>query len=138
MNKARDVREQLAGLCDRVEVEEISCGDSKTICKALCAGYFFNAAKITRSGDYQTVKQRHTVHVHPGSVLAKDENPDKCLLYHELAFTTKEYMRMVAPIDAAWLTEIAPHYYKREDIEEGGGKKMVNKKAVGKAAGHGK
>jgi len=133
LNRARDVREQLLGLCERVELEEVSCQDINTICKALCAGYFFNAAKITKTGDYQTVKQRHTTHIHPSSVLARDPEPPKWLLYHELAFTTKEYMRTVAPMDGAWLTEIAPHYYQKEDIEDKG-RKMPSNKAQGKSS----
>jgi len=135
LQRARDVREQLAGLCERVELEEVSCnGDVNIICKALCAGYFFNAAKMSRSGDYKTVKQQHTVFIHPSSCLAKDEDPPKWVLYHELAFTTKEYMRNVCPMDGAWLTEIAPHYYQKADIEEVK-KAMPHKKAAGKASG---
>ena len=39
MNKARDIREQLEGLCERVEVEILSCAmDCETICKAMCSG----------------------------------------------------------------------------------------------------
>ena len=41
-----------------------------------------------------------------------DDLPPRWLVYHELAFTTKEYMRTVAPIKSEWLLEIAPHYYQ--------------------------
>ncbi len=134
MQRAKDVREQLSGLCERVELSETSCGgEVATVCKALCAGYFFNAAKLGRSGDYKTVKQQHTVFIHPSSVLARDEQPPKWVLYHELAFTTKEYMRTVCPMEGSWLTEIAPHYYQKADVEETS-KKMPNKKAQGRAA----
>lgn len=50
--------------------------------------------------------------------------------YHELVFTTKEFMRQVIEIQPSWLVEIAPHYYKAKDIEETG-KKMPKK--VGRA-----
>lgn len=51
MNKARDIREQLEGLCERVEVEVNSApNDVDIICKALCAGYFYNTAKLSRTG----------------------------------------------------------------------------------------
>jgi hypothetical protein len=34
MNKARDVREQLEGLCERVEVEVVSCAmEVEVVCK---------------------------------------------------------------------------------------------------------
>ena len=134
LNKARDVREQLVGLCDRVEVEEVSCGaEVKSICMSLCAGFFFHAAKYSRTGDYKTVKQQNTVYIHPSSVMAKDEEPAKWVLYHELTFTTKEYMRTVSPMEGSWLTEIAPHYYQKADVEEVT-KKIPHSKAVGRSA----
>ena len=34
-------------------------------------------------------------------------------MYHELVFTSKEYMRQVVEIKPEWLVEIAPHYYVR-------------------------
>lgn len=73
LNKARDIREQLQGLCERVEVE-VSVNDvqdNEAICKALTAGYFYNTSKLSKSGDYKTVKQQHTVYIHPSSVMSK-------------------------------------------------------------------
>ena len=61
-----------------------------------------------------------------------DEDLPKWVVYHELAFTTKEYMRTVAPIKGEWLVEIAPHYYQAKDIEDATNKKMP--KNTGKAA----
>ena len=46
-------------------------------------------------------------------------------------------MRSVAPIQGSWLTELAPHYYKTNDIEDSDAKKVPNQKAVGKAAADG-
>lgn len=40
------------------------------------------------------------------------------LIYHELVFTTKEYMRNVINVSSEWLLEIAPHYYRESEIEE--------------------
>jgi pre-mRNA-splicing factor ATP-dependent RNA helicase DHX16 len=131
LNKARDIREQLEGLCERVEVQQSSSQDPETLCKAILAGYFYNTAKLSRDGSFKTVKQQHTVHIHPSSVLAKDEEPPRWLLFHELAFTTKEYMRMVAPIKGEWLLEIAPHYYQGTDVRDEARKLP---KGTGKAA----
>ena len=117
MTKARDVREQLEGLCERVELDTISKGSEvDMICKSFTAGYFYNTSKLSRVGDYKTIKNRHTVYIHPSSVLYNVEDKSKWLLYYELAFTTKEYMRMVAPIQGTWLIEIAPHYYQSKDV----------------------
>ena len=125
MNKARDVREQLEGLCERVEVEMTSSPQEvDAICKALTAGYFYNTAKLSKSGEFKTVKHQHTVYIHPSSVLSREEDPPRWLLYFELAFTSKEYMRMCTPIKGEWLMEIAPHYYQSIDVEDSTTKKM--------------
>ena len=42
----------------------------------------------------------------------------KWVIYHELVFTTKEFMRSVIEITPEWLLEIAPHYYKPGDIAD--------------------
>lgn len=128
MKKARDIREQLEGLCDRVEIDHmVSAGvdeNMDSILKAVSSGFFYNIARLSRTGDYQTVKQQKTVYIHPSSVLSKAEDPPAWLVFFELAFTTKEYMRQVAPIQPAWLVEIAPHYYNASDIEDAKAKKM--------------
>lgn len=128
MKRARDIRDQLEGLCERVEVDAtVSCGldDTDPILKAVTAGFFYNVAKLGKSGDYQTVKQHKTVYIHPSSVLSnKEEEPPAWVIYFELAFTTKEYMRQVAPIKPAWLVEIAPHYYQDTEVEDSKAKKM--------------
>ena len=126
MRKARDIREQLEGLCERVEIDchVSNPDDMDAILKAMLSGYFYNTAKLGRSGEYQTVKQHRTVYIHPSSVLAKEEDPPAWLQYFELAFTTKEFMRQVAPIKPEWLLEIAPHFYQESDVEDAKSKKM--------------
>jgi pre-mRNA-splicing factor ATP-dependent RNA helicase DHX16 len=64
------------------------------------------------------------VYIHPSSVLSREEDPPRWLLYFELAFTSKEYMRMCTPIKGEWLMEIAPHYYQSIDVEDSTTKKM--------------
>jgi hypothetical protein len=66
MRKARDVRDQLVQLCERVEIDpEATVGDISDVqmlddvLKSITAGFFYNVAKFGRSGDYKTVKQQH-------------------------------------------------------------------------------
>eukprot|EP00055_Hartaetosiga_balthica_P016208 m.100976 g.100976 ORF g.100976 m.100976 type:complete len:109 (+) comp9054_c0_seq6:2971-3297(+) len=80
-------------------------------------------------GSYRTVKNSQSVFLHPHSSLF-EKNP-RWVVYHELVFTTKEYIRQVIEIENKWLLEVAPHYYKAKDIEDMTGKKMP--KAKGKA-----
>jgi len=126
MRRARDIREQLEGLCERVEIDQTISkpDDTDALLKAITAGFFYNVAKLGRTGEYQTVKQQRTVYIHPSSVLAKEEQPPPWLVFFELAFTSKEFMRQVAPIDPSWLVEIAPHYYQPSDVEDAKAKKL--------------
>ncbi|XP_030637765.1 pre-mRNA-splicing factor ATP-dependent RNA helicase DHX16 isoform X2 [Chanos chanos] len=125
MKRARDVREQLEGLMDRIEVEVCSAnGDSAPIRKAITAGYFYHTARLSKGG-YKTVKHQQTVYVHPNSSLFEEQ--PRWLIYHELVFTTKEFMRQVIEIESSWLLEVAPHYYKTKELEDSSSKKMPRK-----------
>lgn len=126
MRKARDVREQLENLCDRVEIDkELSAPDDlDAVLKSITAGFFYNTAKLGKSGEYQTLKQHRTVYIHPSSVLAKEEVLPGWLVYFELAFTSKEFMRQVAPISPGWLLEVAPHYYQESELQDASKKKV--------------
>ncbi|KAJ4228945.1 Cyclin-dependent kinase catalytic subunit [Fusarium solani] len=127
LTRARDVRDQLAKLCERVEVAPSTCGASnlRPIKRAITAGFFPNAARLQKSGDsYRTVKNNTTVWIHPSSVLMAIDPPEKMVVYFELVQTTKEYMRSVMPIEPRWLSELAPHFHKKKDIEAMEEKKM--------------
>ncbi|KAI3361314.1 hypothetical protein L3Q82_013498, partial [Scortum barcoo] len=125
MRRARDVRDQLEGLMDRIEVEVVSSkGDSLPIRKAVTAGYFYHTARLSKGG-YKTVKHQQTVYVHPNSSLFEEQ--PRWLIYHELVFTTKEFMRQVIEIESSWLLEVAPHYYKSKELEDSSSKKMPRK-----------
>ncbi|KAI0875680.1 P-loop containing nucleoside triphosphate hydrolase protein [Hypoxylon argillaceum] len=120
LTRARDVRDQLAKLCERVEVAPSSCGAAniEPIQKAITAGFFPNAARLQRGGDsYRTLKNNTTVYIHPSSVLMKSDPPEKTVLYYELVLTNKEYMRSCMPIRPQWLNEVAPHFHKKKDLE---------------------
>ncbi|CAI5489924.1 unnamed protein product [Closterium sp. Naga37s-1] len=153
MKMARDVRDQLMGLLERVEIEpSSSSGDLDAIKKAITAGYFYHTARLQKNRTYRTVKNPQTVHIHPSSGLAqvlprwvvyhelvytskefmRAMGEEWVVVYHELVYTSKEFMRQVVEIKPEWLVEIAPHYYKLKDVEDSGTHKMP--KVVGKAA----
>ncbi|KAI6114152.1 pre-mRNA splicing factor [Pisolithus sp. B1] len=135
LNRARDIRDQLAGLCERVEVivqSNPNSNDITPIQKAITAGYFYNTAALQKSGDsYRTLKTNQTVYIHPSSSLFQHQPPVRAVLYYELVMTSKSYMRQIMEIKPAWLLEVAPHYFKEADVEQltTGQKKMPNVKA---------
>ncbi|KAJ3678156.1 hypothetical protein LUZ60_001959 [Juncus effusus] len=122
MKRARDIRDQLAGLLERVEIEITSnLNDLDAIRKAITSGFFHNSAKL-QNGSYRTLKNPQTVHIHPNSGLA--QVLPRWVIYHELVLTTKEYMRQVTELKPDWLVEIAPHYYQLKDVDDPATKKL--------------
>ena len=123
LSRARDVREQLVGLCERVGVGVSSCGgtaDIVKIQKAITAGYFPNVARLRRDGQgYTTERSNVGARIHPSSVLMGQNPPPKFVLYHELVLTSKEFLRQCMPIKPEWLVEVAPHFHKKENFDEG-------------------
>lgn len=95
--------------------------------KAITAGYFYHVSRLSK-GHYRTVKHNQTVMIHPNSSLF--EELPRWVLYHELVFTTKEFMRQVTEIESKWLLEVAPHYYKDRELEDSTNKKLP--KTMGK------
>uniref|UniRef100_A0A8C3UGP1 RNA helicase n=1 Tax=Catharus ustulatus TaxID=91951 RepID=A0A8C3UGP1_CATUS len=125
LRRARDVRDQLQGLMERVEIAPSSCGGNLDLVrKAITAGFFYHTARLSRGG-YRTVKHQQPVFIHPNSALFNLQ--PRWVLYHELVCTSKEFMRQVIEIDSSWLLEVAPHYYQAKELEDGSGRKMPKK-----------
>ncbi|KAK2965749.1 hypothetical protein RJ640_003287 [Escallonia rubra] len=94
MKRARDIRDQLEGLLERVEIELTSnFSDLEAIKKAITSGYFPHSARMQKNGSYRTVKHPQTVYIHPSSGLA--QALPRWVVYHELVLTSKEYMRQL-------------------------------------------
>ncbi|CEM33558.1 unnamed protein product [Vitrella brassicaformis CCMP3155] len=118
MKRARDIREQLLELLERVEIEPLSSpNELDGMRKAITSGFFTQAARLNKSGSYATLKHPHTVEMHPQSSLFGCQPAPKCVVYTELVLTTKEYMRNVIEIKPEWLREVAPHYYKASEVD---------------------
>ena len=56
LKRAQDVRKQLLGIMDRHKLDVVSCGKSTTrVQKAICSGFFRNAAKKDPQEGYRTL-----------------------------------------------------------------------------------
>uniref|UniRef100_A0A8C7Y724 RNA helicase n=1 Tax=Oryzias sinensis TaxID=183150 RepID=A0A8C7Y724_9TELE len=126
MRRARDVRDQLEG--HKTPPTPNTHIHTKSLL-SLTAGYFYHTARLSKGG-YKTVKHQQTVYTHPNSSLFEEQ--PRWLIYHELVFTTKEFMRQVIEIESAWLLEVAPHYYKSKELEDSSNKKMPRKQGKAK------
>merc|ERR1719266_2626285 len=114
LKRAQDVRKQLLGIMDRHKLDVVSCGKSTTrVQKAICSGFFRNAAKKDPQEGYRTLVDSQIVSIHPSSSLFHRQ--PEWVVFHEVVQTTKEYMREVTAVDAKWLVEFAPAFYKHSD-----------------------
>ncbi|KAL7665535.1 RNA helicase [[Candida] zeylanoides] len=120
LKRAKEVREQLKRLCHQAGIaDEGHSGDVSQIQRAITAGFFPHAARLSQMGDsYRTLKKNQVVHIHPSSSLFPQRPPPKLVLYHELVLTSKEYMRNCMVVEAQWLAEVAPHYFSAKDLEK--------------------
>jgi hypothetical protein len=117
LKRARDIYDQILNLLERTEVPLTSTGgDSIAIRKAIACGYFQNVARLSKGGTYNVAKSKTNASIHPSSSL-KNELP-RVLIYDELVFTTKEYMRNCIEIESKFLVEVAPHVFQAKKEEE--------------------
>ncbi|KAI0828827.1 P-loop containing nucleoside triphosphate hydrolase protein [Trametes gibbosa] len=117
MRRAQDVRKQLLGIMDRYKHDIISAGkDYNRVRRAICSGYFRNAAKKDPQEGYKTLVEGTPVYIHPSSALF-NRNPEWCI-YHELILTTREYCHNVTAIEPKWLVEVAPQFFKVADANK--------------------
>ena len=114
LKRAQDVRKQLLGIMDRHKLDVVSCAkNTARVQKAICSGFFRNAAKKDPQEGYRTLVDSQVVYIHPSSALFNRQ--PEWVVYHELVLTTKEYMREVITIDPKWLVEFAPTFFKFAD-----------------------
>jgi ATP-dependent RNA helicase DHX8/PRP22 len=111
LKRAQDIRKQMLGIMDRHKLDVLSCGKNIVkVQKSICSGFFRNVAKRDPQDGYRTLVDNQIVYVHPSSAIYQRQ--PEWLVYHELVFTTKEYMREVCAIDPQWLVEFAPSFFK--------------------------
>ncbi|KAG6143616.1 hypothetical protein E4U22_003704 [Claviceps purpurea] len=111
MNRAKDVRDQLVKIMERYKHPVISCGrNTDKIRRALCSGFFRNAARKDPQEGYKTLTEGTPVYLHPSSALFGKQA--EWVIYHDLVLTTKEYMHCTSSIEPKWLVEAAPTFFK--------------------------
>ena len=62
--------------------------------QAICSAYFHHAAKFKGIGEYVNCRTAIPCHLHPTSALYGLGFTPDYIVYHELVFTTKEYMQV--------------------------------------------
>jgi pre-mRNA-splicing factor ATP-dependent RNA helicase DHX38/PRP16 len=123
LRKAREVRVQLEDILKFQKMDSISAGtDFDIIRKAICAGYFHQAARVKGIGEFVNIRSGLPTHLHPTSALSGLGYTPSYVIYHELILTSKEYMTQVSAVDPYWLAELGSVFYSvREKNFDGSG-----------------
>jgi pre-mRNA-splicing factor ATP-dependent RNA helicase DHX38/PRP16 len=112
LKKVREVRGQLEEILQQQKITPTSCGtDWDVIRKAICAGYFHNAGKLRGIGEYVNLRTRIPAQLHPTSALYGLGYTPDYVVYHEVMYTTKEYMNTVTAVEPYWLAELGPMFF---------------------------
>jgi HrpA-like RNA helicase len=99
---------------NRYKHDILSAGkDYNKVRRAICSGFFRNAAKKDPQEGYKTLVEGTPVYIHPSSALFN--RAPEWLLYHELVLTTREYCHNVCAIEPKWLVEAAPQFFQVAD-----------------------
>ncbi|XP_042165085.1 ATP-dependent RNA helicase DHX33 [Oncorhynchus tshawytscha] len=113
MSMVGEVRAQLREICLKLSMKLESCGsDTGSVRRCLAHGLFVNAAELQPDGSYTALDTHQPVAIHPSSVLFQAK--PAYVVFNELLHTSKCYMRDLCLVDADWLVEAAPEYFRRK------------------------
>ncbi|GMH38447.1 hypothetical protein BSKO_06331 [Bryopsis sp. KO-2023] len=113
LRKAKEVRSQLLDIMKAQNIPVVSCGlgNWDIVRKAICSAYFQNAAKFKGVGEYVNCRTGMPAHLHASSALFGLGYTPDYVVYHELVYTSKEYMQSVTAVDPEWLAELGPMFF---------------------------
>ncbi|TYZ68914.1 hypothetical protein PybrP1_012252 [[Pythium] brassicae (nom. inval.)] len=112
LRKAREVREQLVDIMKHQRVALRSCdGAWDVVRKAICSAYFYNSAQMKGIGEYVNMLTGMPCNLHPSAALFGLGYTPDFVVYHELIYTTKEYMQCTTAVEGEWLAELGPMFF---------------------------
>lgn len=123
LNAAMNVKRQLLRIAQRCPAKgfPLNLNDlpvdnhtrSLNLKKSFIEGFYQNVAHLQKSGTYQVLKENHLVLVHPACSL---KSKREFVLYLEFVLTSRNYIRMVTPVEPAWLVQMFPEFYSPANI----------------------
>ena len=134
LRKVQEIRSQLLDIIKSQKMRQLSCGTNwDPVRKAICSAYFNNAVRLKGVGEYVNLLTGMPCFLHPSSALYTSGSfvtyvcaphihsllvrhsllaTPEYAVYHELTFTTKEYMQFVTAVDPLWLAELGPMFFQ--------------------------
>ncbi|KNH09404.1 ATP-dependent RNA helicase DHX8 [Perkinsela sp. CCAP 1560/4] len=113
---ARKVNEELCKMVFKESNFRQNPDDSKVslsvrVRLSFLSGFFYNVAKRVEDG-YETFSSEEKAYIFPSSAMAGREPP--FVMYQSITMTSREFMRVVSPVDFSWLTVVAPNYFAKD------------------------
>ena len=129
LKQADNVRSQLVRLMLKQQIPLTSLPFDHTsyysnIRKCIVEGFFMQAAKLERGGQYTTVKDQQAVSLHPSCVLA--DRPE-WVVFNEFVLTTKNYIRTCTGVRGEWLLDIGKGYFDMDNFPAGSAKQELQR-----------
>lgn len=123
LRKVESVREQLRNYLENLHLPISSdFPNTQSLQKSILAGFFLNTAmryngEDNRQNVYKPIiGGSELVQIHPSSTLFQRKSPPQWVVYSELVFTSKHYIRSVMAFEKEWLVEIAPKFFKKNVV----------------------
>ncbi|ODQ78467.1 hypothetical protein BABINDRAFT_39139 [Babjeviella inositovora NRRL Y-12698] len=112
LRRAKDIRQQLISIMKKQKLPVVSSGTEwDTIRKCICCGFFQQAARFKKFGEFTQLRNLMGLHLHPTSALYGLGDLPGYVVYHEVMVTSKEYMNTVTAVDPLWLVEFGSVFY---------------------------
>ena len=112
MRRVQEIREQLVDIMKKTGMRLRSAGGLwDPVREAIASAFFHNAARMKGVGEYVNMRTGLPCYLHPTSSLYGLGYTPEYIVYHELVYTTKEYMQHVTAVDPFWLARVGPMFY---------------------------
>eukprot|EP00834_Sanchytrium_tribonematis_P001580 NODE_40_length_35084_cov_0.543519.p4 type:complete len:903 gc:universal NODE_40_length_35084_cov_0.543519:20800-18092(-) len=112
IRKAKEINFQLVELIKKANITITSCGSNLDLVrKSICSAYFHHTARMKSLNEYMNARSGVSCFLHPTSSLSSMGALPDYIVYHELLYTSKEYMQTVTSVDPLWLAELGPQFF---------------------------
>ncbi|XP_049849303.1 pre-mRNA-splicing factor ATP-dependent RNA helicase PRP16-like [Schistocerca gregaria] len=118
MRRVQEIHGQILDIMQSGKMRIVSCkGRWDPIRETICSAYFQNAARMKGIGEYINLRSGIPCYLHPTSSLYGLGYTPEYIVYHELVYTTKEYMQCVTAVDPHWLVKLGPMFYSVKESQ---------------------
>lgn len=118
LKRVEEIRNRIKHMLHNFKIPLITAdGNVLIVSKCITAGLFPNSAYLHPSGVYKTVRGDIELYIHPNSVFYSVKQPS-WVVFSEILYTNKLYMKDITRIQEEWLIEVAPHFYRKSTLQD--------------------